>query len=84
MKIDLSNKNLRKLDHAILKQSLKAINEQNQSVQYEEYLVDVALFDNNHLSKLENFEKFINLKNVSYIKLSFKNFMGFNPFIEGS
>ena len=67
MKLDLSNKNLRKLDYAVLKQSLKAINEQNQSAPYEEYLVDVALFDNNHLSKLENFEKFINLKNVSLL-----------------
>ena len=63
MKIDLSNRNLRKLDHLLLKQFVKSLSN-NEHQETTDLDIDSAIFDNNHLSKLENLEQFINLKNV--------------------
>ena len=70
MKLDLSNRNLKKLDLTLLKQNLNALNT-NESHEISDFSIEAACFDNNHLSKLENLGQFVNLKNVIF---SFKMF----------
>ncbi|RNA31872.1 centrosomal of 97 kDa [Brachionus plicatilis] len=73
MKVDLSNKNLKRIDYLFLKQYLKSIvlnnqeeilieNEEDESI---EGFVQTICLDNNFLNKLENLESFHNLKNLS-------------------
>lgn len=67
MKLDLSDKNLRKLDFSILKQLLETIDlkdENGQKMEDLENAIQTIVINNNFLSKLENLEKFVNLKNV--------------------
>lgn len=77
MKVDLTNKNLKRIDYLFLQQYLKSIvlsnqdeilieNEGDESL---ESLVQTICLDNNFLSKLENLDKFHNLKNVRYLIL---------------
>lgn len=66
MKLDLSNRNLKKLDLTLLKQNLNALNT-NESHEISDFSIEAACFDNNHLSKLENLGQFVNLKNVIFL-----------------
>ena len=61
MNLDISNKNLKKMDYVLLTQFIKNVNA-NLS---DEKLIESAIFDNNHLSKLECLDKFTSLINVS-------------------
>ena len=63
MKLDLSNRNLKKLDLSYIKQSLNTLGD-NKSHEATDISIEIACFDNNHLSKLENLDNFVNLKNV--------------------
>ena len=71
MKIDLSSRNLKKLDYLLLKQFVKSLSSSNANDYQESTDLDIesAIFDNNHLSKLENLDQFTNLKNVFIIFL---------------
>jgi len=62
MKLDLSNRNLKKLDLSYIKQSLNTLGDNDHETT--DISIEIACFDNNHLSKLENLEQFLNLKNV--------------------
>ena len=57
MKLDLSNKNLQRIELAYLNKFLT--NEHN-----DEQHTEIILLDNNSLSKLENLDKFTQLKHV--------------------
>ena len=63
MKIDLSNRNLKKIDLSLIKQNLTTLTA-SESHEASNFSVEAACFDNNHLSKLENLDQFVNLKNV--------------------
>jgi hypothetical protein len=75
MTLDLSNKNLKKLDRILLRNLVDSakftnVNEDDSKLLFadggeEEKLIVTLILDNNHLSKLENLEKFVNLRNVS-------------------
>jgi hypothetical protein len=87
MKLDLSNKNLKKLDYLFLKQLLQSIDlvsrggnggaseEEEADVDVDaatadddespERFIQTIIINNNLLSKLENLEQFVNLKNVT-------------------
>ena len=74
MTLDLSNKNLKKLDKYLLKNLIDSTkfntnpattSNDNENSDEEEKLITTLILDNNHLSKLENLNKFVNLKNVS-------------------
>ena len=56
-KLDLSNKNLRKLEKIELEETHKV-----------DRSIETILLDNNNISKLENLEIFLLLKNVIYLK----------------
>lgn len=65
MKLDLSNKSLKKLDYLFLKQFLKSISLTNELLDESvDEAIQTVILDNNFLSKLENLECFPNLKNV--------------------
>lgn len=72
MKLDLANKNLKKLDYLFIKQFLKSIClnnpdellDESGNQESAENSVQTIILDNNCLSKLENLECFVNLKNV--------------------
>ena len=59
MKLDISNKNLQRIEVNFLNKLLKNENTDEQHV-------EIILLDNNSLSKLEGLDKFIQLKHVSF------------------
>ena len=67
MKLDLSNKNLKKLEKNLLKNLIDSIklHVDGASSNSEDTLVDTLILDNNHLSKLENLDKLLGLRNLS-------------------
>lgn len=77
MKVDLSNKNLKRIDYLFLRQYLKSIvlsNKDEVLIEKDEdetieNLVQTVCLDNNFLSKLENLDLFHNLKNVSFFHI---------------
>jgi hypothetical protein len=73
MKLDLSNRNLKKIDLSFIKQSLNTLGD-NESHEVTDISIEIACFDNNHLSKLENLDQFVNLKNVFISCKNFKKF----------
>lgn len=81
MKVDLSNKNLKRIDYLFLAQYLKSVvlsnndeilveKDEDESL---ESLVKTVCLDNNFLSKLENLDSFHNLKNVSFFLIQLTN-----------
>ena len=70
MKLDLSGKNLKKIDYLFLKQYLKSIAIDEHEILFDqndeliELLIQTICLDNNCLSKIENLDFFTNLKNV--------------------
>jgi hypothetical protein len=77
MKIDLSNKNLKRLDKNLLKNLIESIKFEQQNVsnrsygeqveesQQQEPSIDTIILDNNHLSKLEHLDKLVRLRSLS-------------------
>ncbi len=59
MKLDISNKNLQRIDVNYLNKLLKNENTNEQQI-------EIILLDNNSLSKLEGLDKFFQLKHVSF------------------
>ena len=73
MKIDLSNRNLKKFDYSFIKSHVNSLSDGEHQV-VDDSCIESAIFDNNHLSKLENLDHFLNLKNVLdlfFIKMLF-------------
>ncbi|CAF1034133.1 unnamed protein product [Brachionus calyciflorus] len=72
MKVDLSNKNLKKVDYLFLKQYVESIIINNDADSLTDSIegpielhVQTICLDNNFLNKLDNLEYFVNLKNLS-------------------
>ncbi len=64
MKLDLSNKSLRKIEP--LDQFL-ATYQYDMSVKSNTAVIEIALFDNNSITKLDNLESYTQLKQISLI-----------------
>ena len=58
MKLDLANQNLQKIDPDILRERIA------EKDNYDEKNVETVLLDNNFLSKLDNLDRFSNIKHV--------------------
>jgi hypothetical protein len=79
MRADFSNRGMKKLDSKLIEQYLNEIKQENaefkalvdegeienlNQVDINEF-IEIMLFDNNSISKLENLNQFVNLKRVS-------------------
>ena len=58
MKLDLANQNLQKIDSDVLQERIA------ENDKYDEKNVETVLLDNNFLSKLDNLDRFSNIKHV--------------------
>jgi hypothetical protein len=78
MRVDFSNRNIKRLDSILLEQYLGEFKRENKElktllgegaienldgIDVKEF-IEILLFDNNSISKLENLNQFINLKRV--------------------